>query len=228
MFVSPDIPCSLTSAALKLETIADVDHRVAHVTAKVEPFTPELARELGDHIYDHLFMRDLEHPDVPMPRPEITQVAFALRVGLQQVVTKDHPDLSASGALRRVKVASVRVTRPNPDVPRLTLAFVLSVELGDQAAREWLVRAFGRTQYLTFLPEQRHMLGHIDPAIFCGAETVTFSSRGRSVTLGRKGSAACDHGVDITSDTCPACESDAQAMTEEVVAQTSKRKRGAK
>jgi hypothetical protein len=232
MFVSPDVPCGLASAALKIETIDDVDHRVAHVTCKVEPFTPELARELGDAVYAHLFTRDPERADVPMPRREITEVGFSLPLGLQMISAKSHPDLKVDHTLRRVKVTRVRVSRPDPDKPRLTLAFVLSVELGERTTMDWLVRAFGRVQYLTFGDEQPGMLDNqgvrdalraFKDASTRHGMTTTITHDGRSVTLVPDAKpTACEHGVDIT-DTCPACEADAQAAVESVNAELAAR-----
>ena len=230
MFVSPDVPCGLASAALKIETIDDVDHRFAHVTCKVEPFTPDLARELGETVYAHLFTRDPERTDVPMPRREITEVGFSLPIGLQLISAKSHPDLKVDHVLRRVKVTRVRVSRPDPEKPRLTLAFVLSIELGERQTMDWLVRAFGRVQHLTFMAEQRDMLedkalreaarDFVDASTRNGM-TTTITAGGRSVTLGPKDKAAtstaCTHGVDITADTCEACEAEAKSATATVV-----------
>lgn len=158
MFVSKDIPCAIRAVALKIEADGDTEKRVAHASIQVEPFTPALAGELGCDVYDHLFQPDPHDPERPMPKPEIAEVGFLIRCGLQRIEAKAHPDLKVEAELRNVRIARVRVTRPDPDRPRLSLGFVLSIELTSRTVMAWVVDAFARVNYLTFTREQLDLI----------------------------------------------------------------------
>lgn len=158
MFVSRDIPCAIRAVALKIETDDGVEKRVAHASVQVEPFLPALAHELGEDIYDHLFMRDPQDIDQDVPKPEIAEVGFLIRCGLQRIEAKAHPDLKVEAELRNVRITKVRVTRPDPDKPRLSLGFTLSIELTSKSVMDWIVRAFARVNHLTFTREQLDLI----------------------------------------------------------------------
>ena len=165
MFLSPHIPCLLKSATLKL---TKDETRLALVTCVVEPFSRELAAELGADVVDHLF---IPNPDrgreqaAWVPRPEVTEIGFCLPVLRQCVEVVEHPELPSAYVLRDVGMERIRVTRPDPELPRLTLSFVLAIILESKDAINFVVHDFGRLVYLSFAAMQRELPLEMDPDV---------------------------------------------------------------
>lgn len=231
MFTSNNIPCAVKSVALKIEKGDEHELKVAHVTCVVEPFTPELAIQLGSAIYAHLFTRNPERPDVEMPRPELVQIGLNVACGLQRISARSHPDLPIESVLKEARVTNIRVTRPDPDAPRLSLSFVLSLSMDRRDTLVWVVQAFARVNYLSFLPEQLDLISgrtsaDVDDAF--GARRRMRDTGITSATIGDttftskdvtgKSATACEHGVEHAADqVCEACEAEAKSATAIVV-----------
>ena len=187
MFLSPHIPCLLKSATLKL---TKDETRLALVTCVVEPFSRELAAELGADVVDHLF---IPNPDrgreqaAWVPRPEVTEIGFALPTPRQLVTVVEHPELPSAYTLRDVGIERIRVTRPDPELPRLTLSFVLAIILESKDAINFVVHDFGRLVYLTFAAMQRDLpldavAAIVDNLIGEGLESVTAGGKTTTIT----------------------------------------------
>ena len=175
-----------------------------------------------------------------MPRPELASIGLNVNCGLQKIDAKSHPDLRVDSTLREARITNVRVTRPDPDVPRLSLSFVLSLSMDRRDTLVWVVQAFARVNYLTFFDEQRDIFEDEAQGVRDAVQrfhdvnarngmTTTITAGGRSVTLGPKDKAAtstaCTHGVDITADSCEACEADAKRDTAAAVGDLAARER---
>ena len=158
MFLSPHVPCLLKSATLKL---TKDETRLALVTCVVEPFRRELAAELGVDVVEHLFCQNPDRRDAEapawIPRPEVTEIGFALPLSRQLVGVVEHPELPSAYELRDVGIEKIRVARPDPELPRLALSFVLVIVLESKDAINFVVHDFGRLVYLTFAAMQRDL-----------------------------------------------------------------------
>ena len=198
MFVTPDVTCLLKSATLKLD---EDGGRLAHVTCTLEPFTPELAHELGEDVAEHLFMPNpnrADPTDLPeVPRPEVSEIGFLLPIGAQRITAKDHAELTPVAVLKDVQIQRIRVTRPDPERPRLALAFVLVIHLDAREAIDFVVRQFGRYAALTFESMQRDLPLETDATLqeriheiaddFAAAQpkdtTISFIHGGKTATI---------------------------------------------
>ena len=145
MFISPNLPMLFKSADLKL---GEEDARNAAVALVLEPLTPALARELGDEVYQHLFNGE------GVVRPEVTEITFQPRPGtkLQAVTVRAAPDAPGASVLQTVTIDGYKVSKPDPDKPRLKVTIAASYSLADRIHRSFTVDRFGTQAFFSFRP----------------------------------------------------------------------------
>jgi hypothetical protein len=193
VFLTKHVPALFKKATLKLLPTDDGLRRICESTLVVEPFFPNLARELGDDIADHLF------DDDDQIRPELEAIDLSVRCGLQRVVVTAHQDLDPVADLAACAIRTVQVKRMGDEKTGrywLALTFVLVVTLDSQEARTFVIDGFGRELLWTFTAMQRELLNEaklhdsIANMLPKGeGGTLTISSGGKSATLTQEGAA---------------------------------------
>lgn len=147
MFVSENVRALFKKATLKLVKDDDTVLRVVDATCHIEYFTPDLARELGEDIAEHLFAADNSI------RPEIEPVGLRVKAGLQNVTVRRHEELKPVALIPLVKIRDVEVFRQDDEkagTSWLSCTFVLNFHLTSRVAREFTLNEFGNLLCLTF------------------------------------------------------------------------------
>lgn len=191
MFISQHVPTLFKRCTLKIVETDDELTRVAEGACVIEPFTPALARELGEDIAGHLFT------DEDQIRPELKGIDMRVRVPLQRVRASRHPELEPvvleSVIVKDCKVARVEDSKALREW--LAFTFTLVFNLSDRITREFVVHNFGSALHLTFEPMQRELLDDVPAAVIdavarlapkpgSGIDSVTISTPGAEpVTL---------------------------------------------
>lgn len=155
MFVSKRVRGLFKKGALKLVNDSAGDtHRMAEATWVLEPFGADLARELGDEVYNHLFD---ENGGI---RSELEKVELRIGVGMQRVVVRSHGDLEPVATLNDVEVKDVKVERVEDlkaDKVWLRLSVALVFELVGAEARSFVIDQFGNVILLDFKAIQHRL-----------------------------------------------------------------------
>lgn len=153
MFETACIPMLISKATLKREMDDEEAYRVADIGILVEPFTPSLAAELGDHIVAHLFTRDGKG-EVCL-RPEVADITMSLRVPMQRVVVASAPDAPALATLESVRIGDLTVVRKaKGDREWYRATITARIDLRERVIREFLFHHFGEIRVFTFMDEQ--------------------------------------------------------------------------
>lgn len=156
MFHTPNVSALFKKGTLKLTQNEDGEYRrVAEATLVIEPFTPELARELGEEIAGHLFADD------DRIREELEAIDLRVRLGLQHVTARIGLDVERPLAiLSPVSVKDVNASLcEDKKLGRqwLAFSFVLVFSLEEKAARNFVLDRFGQALYWTFEAVQRDL-----------------------------------------------------------------------
>lgn len=156
MFITPHVEALFKKGALKLiRNDDDETIRVCEATCVIEPFTVNLARELGEEVSGHLF------DDEGKIRREIDAVSLRVRVPRQRVTVTTHPEVASLATLEHVDVRNVRVTRMEDQKTGrewLACAYELVVPLDSKVARGFVLDGFGRALYWSFEASQMDFL----------------------------------------------------------------------
>lgn len=182
MFASAHIPTLFKRCTLKLVEVEDEVKRVAEGACIIEPFTPALARELGEEIAGHLFT------DEDSIRAELKGIDMRVRVPLQRVKAARHADLTPA-VLENVIVKDCKVARVEDTKALrewLAFTFTLVFDLSDRITREFVIHNFGSAMHLTFEPMQRELLD-VAPAVVDAVERLAPRPGGEgidAVTIG--------------------------------------------
>lgn len=153
MFQTACIPMLIAKASLKREMDDEEAYRVADLGIVIEPFTAELASELGSHIERHLFIGD-DLNGIQM-RPEVEDITVGLRVGLQRIIIESAPDAPSLATLKEVRVSDLAIVRKRKgdrEWYRATLS--ARIDLRERQIREFLFHHFGEFRCFTFMDEQ--------------------------------------------------------------------------
>lgn len=157
-FSYPNVPAMLKSVGLKLHKEKDeTERRVAECTFSIFPLPAQLAESISPKLAEHVFnfdgLKDSERAGAP-PRSEITDITFAIGIGLQHMNFLSHPELPNSGAyIQNVSVDKIRVKRAKAGEVPLELSFMVSFDLDVETIEvkaHLIVVLLGRTAYLTF------------------------------------------------------------------------------
>lgn len=154
MFITENVAALFKKGTLKLVPTEDGYKREAEATLVIEPFTPALARELGEDIAAHLFTDDDEIRD------ELDAIDLRVRVGLQNVVVRRHEELEPCAILSPCTITDVAVKRcsKKDEDDWLACSFVVVFGLEDKAARAFVLDEFGKRLRWTFEAMQRDLL----------------------------------------------------------------------
>jgi hypothetical protein len=154
MFVSENVAALFKKGKLSLVPTEDGYKREAEATLVIEPFTPRLARELGDDITEHLFTDDDEIRD------ELELIDLRVTVGPQNVVARRHEELEPVAILSPCVIKDVSVKRcsKKDEADWLACSFVLVFGLEDKEARAFVLDEFGKRLRWTFEAMQRDLL----------------------------------------------------------------------
>jgi hypothetical protein len=147
MFATPNLPILFKNAKL---TVNDDNERFAAVTFVLEPFTPALAKELGDDVASHFYDRR------GVVRPEFTRIGFQAQPGtrVQILTVRAAPDAPGTTVIKPVVIDSYEVTKPDPEKERLKLTIAASFSLAEKTNRAFAIDRFGTGIYLTFQSAQ--------------------------------------------------------------------------
>lgn len=154
MFQTVCIPAVISKATLKREMDDEESYRVADVSIVIEPFSQELADELGEHVGRHLF-------DALGMRPEVEDITIGLRVPSQRVIVASAPDAPTLAELKDVRIGDLTIVRKakgDRDWFRATVA--ARIDLRERVIREFLFHHFGELRRFTFVSEQMDMPFH--------------------------------------------------------------------
>jgi hypothetical protein len=153
MFETACIPMLIKKATLRREMDDEELYRVADVTLLLEPFSRELAAELGEHIVAHLFTDDAM-------RPEVEKVSLSLNVPDQRVIVAGAPDAPALAELKSVAIGGLAVARKAKEDREWYRATIEArIDLRERTIREFLFHHFGELRVFTFMPEQIALFG---------------------------------------------------------------------
>ncbi|HWB15955.1 MAG TPA: hypothetical protein VG538_06060 [Vicinamibacterales bacterium] len=153
MFETACIPMLINKATLRREMDDEESYRVADVTLLLEPFSRELAAELGEHIAAHLFEDD-------EMRPEVEKVNLSLNAPDQRVIVASAPDAPALAELKSVTIGALAVTRKAKEDHEWYRATIEArIDLREREIREFLFHHFGELRVFTFYPEQTPLFG---------------------------------------------------------------------
>jgi hypothetical protein len=150
MFETACIPMLINKATLRREIDDEESYRVADVTLLLEPFSRELAAELGEHIAAHLFEDD-------KMRPEVEKVSLSLGAPDQRVIVASAPDAPALAELKSVTIGALAVTRKAKEDREWYRE--ARIDLRERTIREFLFHHFGEQRVFTFYPEQTALFG---------------------------------------------------------------------
>lgn len=153
MFRTRNVKMQLAKASLRIVKDDKGDeHRMAECGLVLDPFTGELAHELGLDVYSHLFNEDTEI------RPELGRIVMNPRVPQQLAEIRTAPDLKQpTFTVRYVDVLALGVNREeDPEVGDVWLRATVKVrfDLADKPHRELLAAHFGDLLCFTFQLEQ--------------------------------------------------------------------------
>lgn len=151
MFTTPNLPTLLKRVTFKLveQPGADAKARMAEVAAVLDPFTPDLARELGKDVAGHLF----DGADAMLPG--VRDIRLDVPPLLQRVTVRWARDLAVEAVFDEVVLRALQVTRvETADDAWYRATLGLHVPLRDAEAQA-LARVFGALVALTFEAHQR-------------------------------------------------------------------------
>jgi hypothetical protein len=154
MFITENVAALFKKGTLKLVMTEDGFKREAEATLVIEPFTPRLARELGDDIAEHLFTDNDEIRD------ELELIDLRVTVGTQNVVVRRHEELEPVAILSPCVIKDVSVKRcsKKDEADWLACSFVVVFGLEDKEARTFVLDEFGKRLRWTFEAMQRDLL----------------------------------------------------------------------
>ncbi len=155
MFLSEHIPALFKKGTLKLLKDGAELKRVAEAQFVIEPFSVDLARELGEDIAGHLFESD------GTLRDELESIDLRVRAGLQRVTATHHADLNPAAVLEPVSVKDCSATRIEDEKSGkawLSFSFVLVFDLSDKSTRNFVIDEFGNVLKLSFERLQMDLL----------------------------------------------------------------------
>jgi len=108
MFETKAVPCYIERMGHKTIKVGKDKFKGTELVLRVDPFTPELAAELGDNIKAKIFRRNDAETD-----PNIDAVSFTFKPKNQLIEIRPDPAISrASVRLLEAKVNKFRVRRP--------------------------------------------------------------------------------------------------------------------
>ena len=156
MFVTENVLVLFKRAALKLTEVDGETLRLAEATFLIEPFPKELAHELGEDVAMHLFESDGRIAEA------VESVGLRLRLGLQTVTVRSHPDAAPTACLHHCAVKACRAERidelkQGKETGRSWLAFqfVLVFDLRERVHRNFVIDQFGNQLHVSFTSEQQ-------------------------------------------------------------------------
>lgn len=153
MFHSQNVPALFKKGTLKLVQNEDGDvRRVAEATLVIDPFSYELARELGDEIADHLYTSE------GRIREELELIDLRTRVGLQHVSVRLDDAMEPFAIISPVSIKDVSAKLCEDKKTGkvwLAFSFALVFSLEEKAARNFVLDQFGRYLFWTFEVMQR-------------------------------------------------------------------------
>jgi len=154
MFLTENVPALFKKATLKLVKGDDGGVvRAVEAALVFEPFTPDLAREMGEDIAGHIFGED------DQIRAELSSVDLRPRVGALRITARPHVDLPAivlePVGLRSVSAMVREDEKGGTRWVILTVTLVFSLE--SKVARDFVLDHFGRQLAWTFEPLQREL-----------------------------------------------------------------------
>jgi hypothetical protein len=154
MFVTENVAALFKKGTLKLVPTDDGYKREAEATLVIEPFNPNLARQLGEDIAEHLFTNDDEIRD------ELELIDLRVSVGAQNVTVRRHEELEAVAILSPCAIKDVSVKRcsKKDEADWLACSFVVVFGLEDKDARTFVLDEFGKRLRWTFEAQQRDLL----------------------------------------------------------------------
>ncbi len=152
-----DVALYLQKVYPAVETVDQEERRILVLEFLIQPFTAEMAEELG--ILGHLFARK-----GGQPLDDLASIQVAISVPLQQVEFRMAPDTpEASVILRAVDVEDTIRVRKDKEGPVYAATLVTSVRYPDPDALLFLLNGYRRQHFLTFTQEQGDMLADQPP-----------------------------------------------------------------
>lgn len=190
MFLTPNVLAQFKKATLKLvKGDGGETTRAAEAALVFDPFTAELAREMGEDLADHLFTADNQI------RAELSAVTLRPRVGALRITARPAQDMDGT-EIEPVGLSTVTATVKEDERSghcSLVLTATLVFSLESKVARDFVLDSFGRSLLWTFEPLQRDLLA--DAAITESLATLAGAGGpGSSVTFGLAG----EPGVTLT------------------------------
>lgn len=156
MFETRNVSCYLAGMAHKTIKIGQDEYKGTVLSYRIEPFTGELASDLGSEFKRHLF----KGTDADV-NPHIDSITFVHAPKPQRIEMRDDPLIKPSVTLSEAKIGRLRARRVK-DGNHLALSFSVTVpELSGQELL-WLKDALFSTRFLSFDDAQ--------PGLFAEAE----------------------------------------------------------
>ena len=155
MFITENVKALFKKGTLKMVPTEDGYQRVAEATVVIEPFEPDLARELGEDVAGHLFNDD------GGILPELGGIDLRVRLGAQRVTARPDPEMEACAILSPVTLKDVSVQRiedKKTGESWLACSFVLVFALDSRVARTFVLDEFGKPLYFTFESIQQDLI----------------------------------------------------------------------
>lgn len=147
MFLSENVRVKFKRGNLKLiEQEGSVERR-AECVMVIEPFSQQLAAELGEETAAHLF------DETKKIREELGKIELRLRSGLQRVTVRHHEELAPIIVIDSAFVKDCEATRVDVEKTGATFIrfnFTLCFDLADKGARNFLIEEFGSSLQLSF------------------------------------------------------------------------------
>lgn len=160
MFISENVEALFKRGKLSLVSTEDGQtRRGAEATLVIEPFTVELARELGEELCGHFY------DDDGGIRAELDDIDLIVRLGVQRVTVRTHAEVDAIVQLEPVSIKDLRVkrmTQKRTGAVWLACSFVLVFSLETKAVRNFFLDYFGAYLVWTFQAIQDDLLNRAD------------------------------------------------------------------
>lgn len=135
-----------------VETVDQEERRIMVLEFMVQPFTIEMATELG--IQRHLFAKGDS-----TPMDDVTNITVKIAMSLQQLEFRPAPDVEkASVILRAVEVEPSLKVRRDKEGPVFAATLICSVRYPAADELLYVLNGYRRQHYLTFSDEQGDML----------------------------------------------------------------------
>lgn len=148
MFSTQGVPCYIAGMIGKRVKVGKEKFKGIELTLRIDPFTPELASEIGD-IKSKLFKRHDASVD-----PNVDSATFTFKPKTQYVEIKPEPALSwAPVKIQEAKVTKFRVRRP-ADGTQWVLVFKVAFAESDANDLLYLKDALFETRFFSFADSQ--------------------------------------------------------------------------